>query len=135
MKQCEFNFVALKKDIPRTPTMRISIDKTQGMVRFLRDNWCVELTTDLVGKFIKFYHDENKKVLAWKIFDDGSLDQLSEYKQVKRMSQKNGFTIYVCDSNIKKFLSPDKKYLDIETKTWKSTSIFDKGAVYHYIDL
>ena len=62
---------------------------------------------DIENKFIKFFADKEKKIIAWKVLNEKEPKELKGYRQVKK-----NYASYSIMS-IKKLL----KYLDIDPKT------------------
>jgi hypothetical protein len=91
---------------------------------------------NLKNKFITLYGDSAKKAIAWKIFEDGSLNSLSHVRRIT-MSKATNVPQPI---SVKKILDAllvkkeDSTLRKLPIKKYKEASLLENGE-YHYVVL
>ena len=91
----------------------------------------------LDGKFIKFYLDVSKNVLAWKFgMKEDGLDKLSDYKKVKKTnSGKTSVYLMFVGSPLKAFTKlKEVSYRKLPIETYSPQGLLEEGKC-HYVVL
>lgn len=86
----------------------------------------------LYGKFIKFYADTDKNIIAWRVFTTGGLDDIKNYRQLK----KNEYDLYKfsISSIINSLKLKDESYKGLIVKQYNTTYSHLEGVVsYDYV--
>lgn len=93
MRPPQFNFVPAYQVTPKTieqSKRTVTINTKQSTLFFsITDPEAVVM----IGKYVRFYIDVEKNVLAWKIFEKGEIADMKDIKQVEERSNKGRRTI------------------------------------------
>jgi hypothetical protein len=134
-REAQFNFIGenllsnTKVGSRRTPLVSINVKH-----RIIEFNKAYVDDRNVDGKLIKFYVDTDKKAIAWKFFEKGSLDDLKQYRLIKiRKSGNMRFSITGILSTLK---LPKENYKHIEPKEYKYTGGTLEGVIkYDYVTI
>lgn len=131
MRQSKFNFVPLHQEVPKEQVARVTVETKYGKVRFLKDKMFPELQEKVINKFIRFYIDKEKKTLAWRLFEEGTLDDLKMYKKITTTTNAAGTLVITSDINIKRLFPEGKTYKNLEVKEYKAQRLLESNTFYY----
>lgn len=107
-----------------------SLDGKYGILRF---SSAAVKEMQAEKKFIKFYLQEDKGIIAWKFTANLTEEQLKSKKYRVLTSTNNQYKISI-SAIVKKLQNMKKESQAYEIKKYRSTDMFDKGEIYYYIE-
>ncbi len=94
----------------------------------------------MIDKYLEFFVDTEKNVLGWKLFKNGSPDQLKYLRKVTQYETVSGDkTIRIIrvplGSTLKTLKHDQKSYKKLEIKKYKKTGLEADGETIYYVEI
>lgn len=138
MKQPKFNLTPAHQVTPKEiekSKRTVTINTKMGYMFFPIADAEAQM---MVGKFLQFYVDVGKNVLAWKIFSEGKLDELEYMKKVEKyVHNGQDQCIKVSITKAMKTLSFAKGFVfkKLELGVYNSTELIGEDRHYYYVEI
>lgn len=127
-REASFNFIPIKQAINHDVELLVSINLTQNRLYFLKK--CPE-SKYLIGKYLKFFVDKDKKTLAWSLVEGG----LSDLSGAKKVTQNPaGIGVLVPQLAQALGLPNVGTYQKLTVKTYRTQGLLD-ATKYNYVEL
>lgn len=88
------------------------------------------------GQFMKFYYEPTKKIIGWKVKKSVSLEELSDWIEVKTHSSSNQFRVSLTGMiNDIPGLPKDHTFNKMEIERYEDKRLMSSNDVYYFVTL